>query len=58
MKKLKTEKKTSKNDVDYGAKKTALNDMKKDNTMFDDLDEYFGGNPIDEVEKLIEDLSK
>ena len=58
MKKLKTEKKTPKNDIGYGAKKIALNDMKKDNTMFDDLDGYFGGNPIDGVEKLIEDLSK
>jgi hypothetical protein len=58
MKKLKTEKKTPKNDIGYGDKKIVLNDMKKDNTMFDDLDEYFGGNPIDEVEKLIEDLSK
>ena len=41
-----------------------FDDLDEENTntttvnMFDDLDEYFGGNPIDEVEKLIEDLSK
>ena len=58
MKKLKIEKKTPKNDIGYGAKKVALDDMKKDNTMFDDLNGYFGGNPVDEVEKLIEDLYK
>ena len=54
MKKLK---KVKKSDIGYGVKKLALNDMKKDNTMFDDLDGFFG-NPTDELDKLVEDFLK
>jgi len=57
MKKLKKVKKTPKNDIGYGTKKLALDDMKKDNTMFDDLDGYFG-NSTDELDKLVEDFLK
>tara|TARA_B110001452_G_scaffold42439_1_gene32523 strand:+ start:181 stop:363 length:183 start_codon:yes stop_codon:yes gene_type:complete len=53
MKKIK---KVKKNMIGYGAKKAALDDMKKDNTMFDNLDGYFG-NP-DSDSKIIEDFLK
>jgi hypothetical protein len=53
MKKIK---KVKKNMIGYGAKKAALDDMKKDNTMFDNLDGYFG-NP-DSDSKIFEDFLK
>lgn len=53
MKKIK---KVKKNMIGYGAKKAALDDMKKDNTMFDNLDGYFGNPDYDS--KIIEDFLK
>ena len=53
MKKLK---KVKKSDIGYGLKKLALNDMKKDNTLFDDLDGYFGNPDVDS--KIVEDFLK
>ena len=57
MKKLKNTKKTKKTDIGYGTKKLALDDMKKDNTMFDDLDGYYG-NSTDELDKIFIELAK
>ena len=43
MKTKKLKKHTPVGDVGFGTKKEALDDMKKDNTMFDVLNEGFGG---------------
>ena len=44
MKTKKLKKHTPVGDVGFGTKKEALDDMKKDNTMFDVLNEGFGGD--------------
>jgi hypothetical protein len=43
MKTKKLKKHTPVGDVGFGTKKEALDDMKKDNTLFDVLNESFGG---------------
>ena len=60
MKKLKTVKKSnkkrvSKNDIGYGVKVKALEDMGLKNSEFDTLNDMFG-NPVDEFDELLEDL--
>ena len=44
MKTKKLKKHTPVGDVGFGTKKEALDDMKKDNTMFDVLNTGFGGD--------------
>ena len=62
MKKLKTtvkksnKKRVSKNDVGYGVKVKALEDMGLKNSDFDNLDDMFGGNPVDEFEDLMDGI--
>tara|TARA_B100000902_G_C26855136_1_gene690217 strand:+ start:245 stop:442 length:198 start_codon:yes stop_codon:yes gene_type:complete len=61
MKKLKTtvkksnKKRVSKNDVGYGVKVKALEDMGLKNSEFDTLNDMFG-NPVEEFEDLMDDV--
>ena len=60
MKKLKTtvkksnKKRVSKNDIGYGVKVKALEDMGLKNSEFDTLNDMFG-NPIDEFDELMDE---
>ena len=62
MKKLKTtvkksnKKRVSKNDIGYGVKVKALEDMGLKNSDFDNLDDMFGGNPVDEFDDLMDGI--
>jgi hypothetical protein len=58
MKKIKKEKKTPKNDIGYGTKVAALNDMKIHNVDFDVFNRGFENvNYMDfDVETIIEDF--
>jgi|TARA_B100001094_G_scaffold19827_1_gene16882 hypothetical protein len=61
MKKLKTtvkksnKKRVSKNDIGYGVKVKALEDMGLKNSEFDTLNDMFG-NPVEEFEDLMDDV--
>lgn len=61
MKKLKTtvkksnKKRVSKNDIRYGVKVKALEDMGLKNSEFDTLNDMFG-NPVEEFEDLMDDV--
>ena len=52
--KRKNKKHTPKNDVGYGTKKLALDEMGMDNTDFDTLDDMFGGNPVEEFDDILD----
>ena len=52
----KNKKHTPKNDVGFGTKKLALDEMGMDNTDFDLLDKMFGGNPVDEFNEILDDM--
>ena len=60
MKKLKTtvkksnKKRVSKNDIGYGVKVKALEDMGLKNSEFDTLNDMFG-NPIDEFDEIMDE---
>jgi len=49
-------KRVSKHDIGYGVKLKALEDMGLKNYEYDNLDDMFGGNPIEEFDELLEDL--
>tara|TARA_B100000287_G_scaffold423558_1_gene466977 strand:- start:219 stop:413 length:195 start_codon:yes stop_codon:yes gene_type:complete len=60
MKKLKTVKKSnkkrvSKNDIGYGVKVKALEDMGLKNSEFDTLNDMFG-NPVDEFDEIMDEV--
>ena len=61
MKKLKTtvkksnKKRVSKNDIGYGVKVKALEDMGLKNSEFDTLNDMFG-NPVDEFEEIMDEV--
>ena len=61
MKKLKTtvkksnKKRVSKNDIGYGVKVKALEDMGLKNSEFDTLNDMFG-NPVDEFDEIMDDV--
>ena len=52
--KRKNKKHTPKNDVGYGTKKLALDEMGMDNTDFDTWDDMFGGNPVEEFDDILD----
>jgi hypothetical protein len=63
MKTKKLKKHTPVGDVGFGTKKEALDDMKKDNTMFDVLNTGFGGDvgigdPIDFTDDLYDGIDE
>ena len=63
MKTKKLKKHTPVGDVGFGTKKEALDDMKKDNTMFDVLNKGFGGDvgigdPIDFTDDLFDGIDE
>tara|TARA_B100001778_G_scaffold65188_1_gene51141 strand:- start:869 stop:1069 length:201 start_codon:yes stop_codon:yes gene_type:complete len=49
-------KRVSKTDVGYGVKVKALDDMGLKNSDFDNLDDMFGGNPVDEFDDLMDGI--
>tara|TARA_B100000214_G_C23914054_1_gene602759 strand:- start:998 stop:1195 length:198 start_codon:yes stop_codon:yes gene_type:complete len=61
MKKLKTtvkksnKKRVSKNDIGYGVKVKALEDMGLKNSEFDTLNDMFG-NPVDEFDEIMDEV--
>ena len=61
MKKLKTtvkksnKKRVSKNDIGYGVKVKALEDMGQKNSEFDTLNDMFG-NPVDEFDEIMDEV--